>query len=100
MNELDNNNVLIYSKNNCSYCTKSKQLLNSLNIDFKEICLNPDDKDYYDAIVNMLKNKYNHKTFPFIIVNNIFIGGYSELEQAYATNYLHKLLNLDSLVDF
>lgn len=93
------NTVIIYSKQNCSYCTKAKQLLTSLNIEFKEICLDPENADYI-TIVSNLKEKYNHNTFPFIIINNMFIGGYSELEYAYATNYLHVLLNIEPDLDF
>ena len=95
----DNNDILIYSKNKCPYCVKAKNLLTSLNIEFKETCLEPGN-DNYNETVDMLKQKYNHKTFPFIIVKNIFIGGYSELEHAYTTQYLHKLLNIESDVDF
>lgn len=91
--------VIIYSKNNCIYCKKSKELLEKLNIPYNEILLNKDD-DTYTLIVSDLLKKYNQKTFPFIIINEIFIGGYTELENAYNTSYLHKLLNLEVDYDF
>lgn len=88
--------VIIYSKNNCIYCQKSKELFKKLNIPYNEILLNKDDdNDTYTLTVSELINKYNHKTFPFIIINETFIGGYTELENAYNTLYLHKLLNLE-----
>lgn len=87
--------IIIYSKNNCSYCKKAKELLNNADIPYDEILLDKEkDEENYIKTVTELKQKYNHHTFPFIIVNNKFLGGYAELEDAYYTLYLHKLLNL------
>jgi glutaredoxin len=96
--------LTVFSKENCSYCKKTKIFLNDLNVDFQEIKLdsnNTNDKD----IIDNLKTKYNHHTFPFIIVNHnspdeVFIGGFSNLENAYNTMYLHKLISLKEDIDF
>jgi|APCry1669192647_1035423.scaffolds.fasta_scaffold32007_1 glutaredoxin len=99
--------ILIYSKNDCNYCEKAKKLLNDLksqyNITYSEISLNKSiDPMYYDTTVSMLKAKYNHNTFPFIIINDNFIGGYTDLEKIYSTGYLFKLLSIndETFVDF
>ena len=87
--------VVIYSKNNCVYCEKAKTLLNNANIPYDEILLDKEkNEEHYTKTVVELKEKYNHNTFPFIIVNDKFLGGYTELENAYYTFYLHKLLNI------
>lgn len=93
--------VIIYSKNNCIYCKKAKGFLNELNISYMEILLDKEnDLINYTSTVQELKQKYNHSTFPFIIINDVFIGGYMDLENAYNTNYLHKLLNLNIECNF
>ena len=95
--------IIIYSKNNCSYCEKAKKLLNELknkhNITYSEISLNKSiDPMYYDTTVSMLKAKYNHNTFPFIIINDKFIGGCIDLEKIHYTGYLFKLLNINDVI--
>jgi glutaredoxin 3 len=85
-------NIIIYTKKECLYCVKAKQLLNNLNLTYTETIMNPNDDDY-KKIVDTLKKKYYHNTFPFIIINDIFIGGFTELEIANNTMYLQKILN-------
>lgn len=97
--------ITVFSKENCIYCKKTQIFLHGLNIDFKEIKLDPNNSDDKEKITE-LKIKYNHHTFPFIIVNynlldETFIGGFSNLEHSYNTMYLHKLTSLiDENVDF
>lgn len=67
---------IIYSKKNCSYCQKAKELLNNNNMYYDEKQLDPLlDKEFIEE----LKNTYNHFTFPFIFQNTNFIGGFTEL---------------------
>jgi glutaredoxin len=96
--------ITVFSKENCSYCKKTKIFLNELKVEFKGITLDSNNKIDKETIDN-LKIKYNHHTFPFIVVNynlpdEVFIGGFSELENAYNTMYLHKLISLEDTVDF
>lgn len=97
--------ITVFSKENCIYCKKTNTFLSRLNIDFKEIKLDPSNNQDKEMI-EQLKSKYNHYTFPFIIINHnlsdeVFIGGFSELDNSYNTMYLHKLINLiDDNVDF
>ena len=96
--------ITVFSKENCSYCKKTKILLNELKVEFKEISLDSTNKIDKEIIDN-LKTKYNHHTFPFIVVNyklsdEVFIGGFSELDNAYNTMYLHKLISLEEEIDF
>lgn len=90
--------VTVYTKIDCIFCKATKELLNNLKIDYDEIVL---DKTYDAEFISELKTKYDHHTFPFIIINDRFIGGFTELNNANNTLYLQKLLNLkDENFDF
>lgn len=70
----------IYSKDNCHFCKRAKQLLDEKNMQYKEINLDPINKrEEYDNVVPGLKEKTSQSTFPFIFMDDKFIGGYSEL---------------------
>ena len=90
--------VIVYSKLDCIFCKATKELLNNLKISYEEIIL---DKTHDADFINELKSKYNHHTFPFILINDKFIGGFTEFNNANNTFYLQKLLNLkDENFDF
>ena len=97
--------ITVFSKDNCIYCKKTQFFLNELNIKYEQIKLDLNNSNDKETVFN-LKTKYNHHTFPFIIINynlpdEIFIGGFSDLENSYNTMYLHKLINLTDInVDF
>lgn len=66
--------IEIYSKDNCPYCDKAKNLLEMKSIDFMELKL---DKDFSrDEILEWFPGV---KTFPIIVVDKKHIGGYNEL---------------------
>ena len=97
-----NTNILIYSKPGCPFCDKAKDFLGSLDITYIEHKLDPTDPEY--AIQrNTLFSKFNHKSFPLIIIGTTFLGGFKELQNAYDTLRLHALckeidINID--IDF
>ena len=80
------NNIIIYSKENCKYCTMSKNLLKDIKLNFAEIKLDPIENDYKQRR-DLLFTKY-HESFPIILINDIFIGGYSELYKLYVSGEL------------
>ena len=67
--------VEIYTKNNCIWCDRAKILLDSKNIEFKEIDLSDDQKreKFYNSIGE------NVKTVPQIYIDDLRIGGYQDL---------------------
>jgi len=67
--------VEIYTKNNCIWCDRAKLLLDSKDIEFKEIDLSDDQKreKFYNSIGE------NVKTVPQIYVDDLRIGGYQDL---------------------
>lgn len=68
--------IIIYSKDECPYCDRARELLKSLGKEFIEYKL---DKDFSRPL---LKEVFpNAKTFPVITINGIYIGGFSELDE-------------------
>ena len=70
----------IYTKSNCPYCTKAKQLLNT-EIPTPKI-INCDNylqtsREPFLKFIEKQANK-QHKTFPIIFKNGIFLGGFTE----------------------
>jgi len=67
--------VEIYTKNNCIWCDRAKLLLDSKDIEFKEIDLSDDEKreKFYNSIGE------NVKTVPQIYIDDLRIGGYQDL---------------------
>jgi len=66
--------VEIYTRPGCGFCDKTKDLLRSGNIPYIENRL---DVDFTREI---LVEKYSTaKTYPVIVVDGFYIGGYNEL---------------------
>jgi glutaredoxin 3 len=80
--------VLVYSKENCPYCVKAKQLLNSLGIDFTEIKVDQDQ----ERLAEMIKLT-QRRTVPQIIINNQAIGGCDDLYALHQAGTLKPLIN-------
>ncbi len=64
---------IIFSKNNCIYCTKTKETLSKQQIQFNNFEIESQQE------ILELKKKTNQSTFPFIYHKNNFIGGYTDL---------------------
>lgn len=69
-------NVTIYSRNDCTYCTKAKMLLASKNIPFNEMKLNEDFTKEY-----LLELFPSATTFPVVVVDGFNIGGFDQLNK-------------------
>jgi len=69
--------ITIYSKPNCPYCTKAKNLAERKGAEVKYLMLGED----FDA-KNFMAEFPTARTFPQIILNGTKIGGYTELEKA------------------
>lgn len=70
------NVVEIWTKENCSYCTKAKQFLSNKNIPYTELKLNEDFTREH-----LLEKFPNARTFPVIVIDGFYIGGYTQLEE-------------------
>jgi glutaredoxin len=69
-------NVILYSKDNCSYCTNAKLLLTSKGISFTEMKLGEDFTR--ETLLDMFPEA---KTFPVVVVDGFNIGGYVQLKE-------------------
>ena len=63
---------VVYTTSPCPYCDAVKRLLKDLEVEFEERkALSPDD-------ALRLKEQYGWRTFPMVILNGQFIGGYDQ----------------------
>jgi glutaredoxin len=82
--------IEIYSKKDCAYCDKAKQLLRVHGKDYLEYKL---DEDFSREI--LLSKFPEAKTFPVIVIDGMNVGGYDQLFRYITeeTNDSRKLLN-------
>ena len=73
-------NVILYTKDNCSYCTNAKLLLTSKGMSYTEYKLGEDFTR--ETLLEMFPSA---KTFPVIVIDGFNIGGYVELKEHLST---------------
>ncbi|MCE3238153.1 MAG: grxC [Gammaproteobacteria bacterium] len=80
--------IILYTKENCSYCVKAKQLLTAKKLDYQEIRidLNPDKRIEMERLSG-------RRTVPQIFINDQSIGGYDDLFVLSQSGQLTHLLN-------
>lgn len=71
-------NIVIYSKPNCPWCVKAKELMNKLNLNYDEKVL---DVDYTRDELKQLMPENLPVTVPQIFVYNKRIGGYEDFAE-------------------
>lgn len=86
-------NAEIYTKSNCGYCVKAKQLLKNKNITYIENIISPGfgetnllENQRYVTKDQLLDKAPNAKTVPQIWLNGHYIGGYTELAEFFDKN--------------
>lgn len=84
------NKIIVFSRPGCKYCDKTRSVLNTLQLPFNEIKLNPGDKNYENKR-DQLFQYYHHSSYPIIVINNELVGGYSDLIRARDTLKLHDM---------
>jgi glutaredoxin len=65
----------LYTKNGCNNCVKAKNVLNSLKVEYRNFTVGIDVSREY-----VLEKFPNARSYPIVIINGEFVGGYSELE--------------------
>ena len=69
--------ITIFSKNDCVYCTKAKNLVKNLGLEYTEKSL---EKDFGSDPSKMLEDiGKNVRQMPQIKIDNELIGGYNQL---------------------
>ena len=66
---------IVYAADYCPYCHMVKQLLRERGVEFEDRVLI--DRDEIDEV----KDKYNWRTIPIVILGGKFIGGYNETKR-------------------
>ena len=87
--------IVVYSKNNCVFCSKAKALLKNLGLEYEEKTLEKDfDYDPSKLIEDIGKNV---RTMPQIKIDGQLIGGYNQLVEHFAdqkkVNYKGEILS-------
>ena len=70
----------VYSKSECSYCTKVKKLLLDKQTFFTDVSCDEyllEDKEVFLTFIKERANK-EYRTFPMVFYNGKFIGGFTE----------------------
>ena len=80
--------VTMYSGSPCSYCEAAKALLKSKNISFEEFDVWQDP----GKAKEMLQRTNGARTIPQIFIEDHYIGGNEQLQEANRTGELDKLL--------
>ena len=74
--------IVIYSKNNCQFCTKAKHLIKTLGLEYEEKSL---EKDFDSDPSKMMEDIGKPvRTMPQIKINGELIGGYNQLIEHFA----------------
>jgi len=72
--------IVIYSKENCSYCSKAKSLVKNLGLEFTEKKM-----ESFKSPQAMLEDIGKQvRTMPQIKIDNKLIGGYNQLVEYFA----------------
>jgi len=83
---IDKNPVMIFSKTTCPFCTKAKELFQSLNLKFEVLELDKTDRgaQYQEALFEIS----GQKTVPNIFVHGQHLGGHSDLMSYHSQSQL------------
>ena len=69
--------IIVYSKNNCVFCTKAKSLLTNLGLEYQEKSL---EKDFGSDPSKLIEDiGKNVRTMPQIKIDGDLVGGYHQL---------------------
>ena len=84
--------IKIYSKNGCLWCTKAKEFLTKQNIAFEEINISSNVHEYSIEKTKLIENT-GQKTFPYVFIDDKFIGGFNELLHLKFQNYVENYVD-------
>ena len=74
--------IVIYSKNNCQFCTKAKHMIKSLGLEYTEKSL---EKDFDSDPSKMMEDIGKPvRTMPQIKIDGELVGGYNQLVEHFA----------------
>ena len=88
--EIASNDVVVFSKSYCPFCTSTKQLFSSMNIDAKVIELNEmdDGNDIQAAVLDIS----GQRTVPNVFIKGKHLGGNDDTQAAARSGKLAEML--------
>lgn len=72
--------IIIYSKQNCTFCTKAKNLIKNLGLEYTEKKM----EDFVSTEAMLEDIGKQVRTMPQIKIDNKLIGGYNQLIEHFA----------------
>ena len=72
--------IVIYSKQNCTFCTKAKNLIKNLGLEYTEKKM----EDFVSTEAMLEDIGKQVRTMPQIKIDNKLIGGYNQLVEHFA----------------
>jgi len=88
--EIASNDVVVFSKSYCPYCSSTKELFKSMNIDAKVIELN--EMDDGNAIQAALLDITGQRTVPNVFIKGNHLGGNDDTQAAARSGKLKKMM--------
>ena len=74
--------IVVYSKNNCQFCTKAKHLVKTLGLEYVEKSL---EKDFDSNPIKLVEDIGKQvRTMPQIKIDDKLVGGYNQLIEYFA----------------
>ncbi|MDD3621210.1 MAG: glutaredoxin family protein [Methanofollis sp.] len=77
----DKGKVMLYALSTCGWCAKTKDLLNSLGVEYDYLFVDQLPKKEMERVYTEMVNRYNSMgSFPTLVINGRTIVGYQEDE--------------------
>ena len=82
LNNLNDYDITVVSKDGCKYCDKSIKVLEKNNVKYQKINISEymNDEDFDDKYDDLITQS-GAKSFPIIYQRDRYIGGYNELKK-------------------
>lgn len=81
--------VVTYTVDYCPYCKKAKSLLREKGVEFEDIDITNNETKMRQKLGEMTGG---HTTVPQIFINNVHIGGYTDLKELNDSGKLDEML--------
>jgi glutaredoxin len=89
--------VFVFSTTYCPYCTKAKQLLDSLNIKYASVEVDVDPELDDDEFIATLKKHSKINTYPKVYIGTNCIGGFDSLSALAKSKQLFPMLKTQGI---
>merc|ERR1719343_168071 len=91
--EIQTNDVVVFSKSYCPFCTKTKELFTSMNVEFTVHELDEMGDDGPELQMSLFK-KTNQKSVPNVFIKQQHVGGNDDTQAAAKEGKIQELLGL------